>query len=230
MQVELRHNPSYAVARLHLAPGERFQGEAGAMVMQAFGVEIESKMQGGFMSALKRSTLGGSSFFITTFIGHPQSPTWVDVASKLPGDATVIDCRPDRGVVLTRGSWLASESGVQLDTKWGSGALLIGGEGGFIMHCTGQGQIVAASFGALDLLELPEGAGFTIDTGHLVAYDDGMQVTVRKIAKGWIQSGKSGQMFVMDIQGPGRVWTQSRNANALVDWLASELPSRGTND
>ena len=65
---------------------------------------------------------------------------------------------------------------------------------------------------------------FTIDTGHLVAYDDGMQVKIRKIAKGWIQSGKSGEGFVMDIQGPGRVWTQSRNAGALVDWLTQVLP------
>ncbi|MET0965620.1 MAG: TIGR00266 family protein [Nakamurella sp.] len=224
MQVELRHSPSYAVARLHLAPGERFLGEAGVMVMQSFGVTIESQMQGGFMTALKRSALGGESFFVTTFIGHAQSPTWVDVAARLPGDATVIDCRPDRGIVLTKGAWLASEMGVKLDTKWGGSAMLFGGEGGFVVRCSGQGQIIAGSFGALDLLELPPGQGFTIDTGHLVAYDDGMQVQVRKIAKGWIQTGKSGEGLVMDINGPGRVWTQSRNASALVDWLTTVLP------
>ena len=224
MQVELRHSPSYAVARLHLAPGEQFQGEAGVMVMQSFGVTVQSQMQGGFMKALKRSALGGESFFVTTFIGHGQSPTWVDIAARLPGDIAVIECRTDRGLVLTRGSWLASEPGVKLDTKWGSGSLLIGGEGGFIVHCSGQGKVIAGTFGALDLIELPPGAGFTIDTGHLVAYDDGMQVNIRKVAKGWIQTGKSGEGFVMDIQGPGRVWTQTRNASALVDWLTSVLP------
>jgi uncharacterized protein (TIGR00266 family) len=125
---------------------------------------------------------------------------------------------------LTKGTWLASESGITLDTKWGSGSLFVGGEGGFIVHCTGQGKVIAGSFGALDLIDLPAGQGFTIDTGHLVAYDDGMQVTIRKIAKGWIQSGKSGEGFVMDVQGPGRVWTQSRNAGALVDWLTQVLP------
>ena len=127
------------------------------MVMQSFGVTVQSQMQGGFMSALKRSALGGESFFITTFIGHPQSPTWVDVAARLPGDATVIECRPDRGLVLTKGAWLASEMGVKLDTKWGGGAMLFGGEGGFIVHCTGQGKVIAGSFGALDLIELPPG-------------------------------------------------------------------------
>ena len=34
---------------LHLAPGEQFLGEAGVMVMQSFGVTIQSQMQGGFM-------------------------------------------------------------------------------------------------------------------------------------------------------------------------------------
>jgi uncharacterized protein (TIGR00266 family) len=224
MQVELRHNPSFAVARLHLAPGEQFLGEAGVMVMQSFGVTVQSQMQGGFMSALKRSALGGESFFVTTFTGHQSSPTWVDVAARLPGDAVVIECTPARGLVLTKGAWLASEMGVKLDTKWGGGAMLFGGEGGFIVHCSGQGKVIAGSFGALDLLELPPGQGFTIDTGHLVAYDDGMQVNIRKVAKGWIQTGKSGEGLVMDIQGPGRVWTQTRNAGALVDWLTTVLP------
>ena len=52
----------------------------------------------------------------------------------------------------------------------------------------------------------------------------GMQVQLRKVAKGWIQTGKTGEGFVMDINGPGRVWTQSRNPGALVDWLTQVLP------
>lgn len=224
MQVELRHSPSYAVARCHLAPGEQFQGESGVMVMQSTGVTVSAQMQGGFLGALKRSALGGESFFVSTFAGHPQAPTWVDIAPSLPGDITVMEVTPQRGLVLTRGSWIASEQGVALDTKWGGAKLLFGGEGGFVVHCSGQGKVIAASFGALDLLEVPPGQGFTIDTGHLVAYDDGMQVQLRKVAKGWIQSGKTGEGFVMDIQGPGRVWTQSRNPSALVDWLTMALP------
>lgn len=224
MQVELRHSPSYAVARCHLAPGEQFQGESGVMVMQSTGVTVSAQMQGGFMGALKRSALGGESFFVSTFAGHPQAPTWVDIAPSLPGDITVMEVTPQRGLVLTRGSWIASEQGISLDTKWGGAKLLFGGEGGFVVRCSGQGKVIAASFGALDLLEVPPGQGFTIDTGHLVAYDEGMQVQLRKVAKGWIQTGKTGEGFVMDIQGPGRVWTQSRNPSALVDWLTTALP------
>lgn len=224
MRVEVRHSPSFAVARLLLEPGEQARAESGAMALMSFGVTVEAQMQGGFMKSLKRSALGGESMFVTTYTAHQQYQSWVDVAADLPGDLAVIDVVPGRALVLTKGSWLASPTSVTIETKWGGSSMLFGGEGGFVVRMEGQGQIVAAAYGALDQIELPAGQGFTIDTGHLVAYDDGMNVTVRKVSKGWIQSAKSGEALVMDIQGPGRVWTQSRNPSALVDWLTQALP------
>ncbi|MEI6623533.1 MAG: TIGR00266 family protein [Actinomycetes bacterium] len=224
MRVEIRHSPSFAVARLHLDPGEQVRAESGAMALMSFGVNVQAQMQGGFMKSLKRSALGGESMFVTTYTGDANYPTWVDVAANLPGDLVVIDVAPGRSLVLTKGSWLASPPSINIETKWGGSAMLFGGEGGFVVRMEGQGQVIASCYGALDVIELPAGQGFTIDTGHLVAYDDGMNVNVRKVAKGWIQSAKSGEALVMDIQGPGRVWTQSRNEGALVDWLTQVLP------
>lgn len=224
MQIAVRHAPSFAVARITLAPGEQVQAEAGAMAMMSFGMTVEAQMQGGFMQAIKRSALGGESMFISTFTAHPQYESWIDVGPRLPGDIAVIPVAADRPLVLTKGSWLASEATLTLDTQWGGRAMFLGGEGGFVVRVSGQGQVVAAAYGALDQIDLPAGYGFTIDTGHLVGYDDGMNVSVRKVARGWIQSGKTGEALVMDIQGPGRVWTQSRNQADLVQWLTAVLP------
>lgn len=224
MRVEVRHSPSFAVARLHLDAGEQARAESGAMALMSFGMIVEAQMQGGFMKSLKRSALGGESMFVTTYTAPAQYTGWVDVAANLPGDLAVIDVAPQRALVLTKGSWLASPTTITIETKWGGSSMLFGGEGGFVVRMEGHGQVIASAYGALDLVELPEGQGFTIDTGHLVAYDDGMNVQVRKVAKGWIQSAKSGEALVMDIQGPGRVWTQSRNPSGLVDWLTQALP------
>lgn len=224
MQVEVRHSPAFAAARILLAPGEQMRAESGAMAMMSFGVNVEAQMQGGFMKALKRSALGGESLFISTYTAHAEYPSWVDVAARLPGDIAVIPVGPDRPLVLTKGSWLASDIGLELDTGWGGTAMFLGGEGGFVVRVTGQGQVVASAYGGLDQIELPAGQGFTIDTGHLVAYDDGMTVNVRKVNRGWIQSAKTGEALVMDIQGPGRVWTQTRNQQDLIDWLTNVLP------
>jgi uncharacterized protein (AIM24 family) len=35
---------------------------------------------------------------------------------------------------------------------------------------------------------------------------------------------KSGEGFVFDFAGPGRVMIQARNPRALISWLTSELP------
>jgi uncharacterized protein (AIM24 family) len=43
-----------------------------------------------------------------------------------------------------------------------------------------------------------------------------------------MQSLKSGEGFVFEFAGPGRIWTQSRNPSEFVNWLTAVLPfSRG---
>ncbi|MFC5379216.1 TIGR00266 family protein [Aquipuribacter nitratireducens] len=226
MRVSVRHQPSFAVVRVELAPGEQVRGESGSMAAHSWGVEVQAQMQGGLMRSLSRSVLGGESLYVTTFTAHPEHPGWVDLAARLPGDALVLDVEPSSGLVLTRGSWLASDAGVELDTRWGGASSLFGGEGGFVVHATGRGTVVGACYGALDRHDLPEGGGFTVDTGHVVAYEDRVQPRMRKVSRGVLQSMKSGEGWVFDFQGPGTVWTQSRNPTELVGWLAAQLPNR----
>ncbi len=224
MQVELRHQPSFSVARIHLEPSEQVRAESGAMAMHSFGVAVDAKMQGGLKGAFKRGVMGGESLFVTTFTGHAESSTWVDVAANLPGDIWVTDVVPGRALVVTRGSWLANASGVDIDTKWGGAKMFTGGEGLFVLHATGEGPIVLAAYGAMDVHDLQEGQGFTVDSGHLVAYDDTISLQTRKVTSGLMSTMKSGEGLVLDFQGPGRVVTQSRNPNGLINWLQSVLP------
>lgn len=226
MQVELRHQPSFAAARLALGPGEQINVESGAMYAQSLGMEITSKMQGGIFGALKRSLLSGESFFVSTF-SSPRSPGWVDVVPNYPGDVFSLDVDPSRGLILTRGSWLASDTTVNLDTKFGGAKMFLGGEGIWTVKCTGHGTVIGAAYGAIDLHSLKEGEGFTVDTGHLVAYEEGMRTHIRKAGTGILNSLKSGEGLVMDIHGPGDVITQTRNPAGFASFIQSVLPSAG---
>src|SRR3978361_2276704 len=101
MDVQLRHAPSFTVARCVLAGGEIVRVEGGAMIAHSAGVELESKAQGGVMAGLKRSVLGGGSFYVTTYTA-PAQGGWVDVAGGLPGDVTYLPVQPDHPFLISR--------------------------------------------------------------------------------------------------------------------------------
>lgn len=225
MQVNVRHRPSFVVARLMLAPGEPVQVESGAMAAMSYGVQVQSQAQGGFMKALGRAALGGESFFVSTYTA-PQNGGWVDIAAHLPGDIHVIESTGQHGWAVTRGSWLASSYGLQMETKWGGFKNLFGGEGGFLSHIAGQGQFVLGCYGALETINLQQGEMVTIDTGHVVAYADTVQQQMRQINPGMMQSLKSGEGFVFDFVGPGQIMTQTRNPSALSAWVRLQVPTR----
>jgi uncharacterized protein (TIGR00266 family) len=222
MQIEVRHAPSFAVARCELAGAESVRAESGAMMATSAGVNVEAKMQGGLMKSLRRSMLGGESLFVTTYTAPPQGG-WVDVAANLPGDLAVRTVTPSLALFLSRGSYLASEAAVEIDTKWGGFKNLFGGEGGFLVRTSGEGEVVVSCYGALDKIRLASGESVVVDSGHMVAFDEGVQMTLRRVA-GTMASLKSGEGVVFEFTGPGEVWTQTRNPGALVTWLTSVLP------
>ena len=118
MEITTRQTPSFGVGRLALAPNEPVRVEAGAMMAMSAGTTLQSKMEGGFLKSIKRAALGGESFFVTTYTA-PAQGGWVDVAARLPGDLASLEVAPGRSLFISKGSWLASASTVELDTQWG---------------------------------------------------------------------------------------------------------------
>ena len=221
MQVQIRQGPAYGVARLTLEPDEAARVESGAMMAMSAGVALQSKAEGGVMKSLKRAALGGESFFVSTYTA-PSSGGFVDVAARLPGDITNHELTPGHALFVQKGSWLANDIDVRLDTQWGGFKNLFGSEGGFIIRTEGQGIVVFACYGALEVWNLQNGQSITIDTGHMVAYEDTVQMVMRKASGGGlVQSFKSGEGYVFDFTGPGKVWTQTRNPNELIGWIQS---------
>ena len=221
MEITTRHTPAYGVARLSLAGGEAARVESGAMMAMSGGVTLESKAQGGVLKSLKRAALGGESFFVSTFTA-PSQGGFVDVAARLPGDITSMSIGAT-ALFISKGSWLANETSVELDTQWGGFKNLFGSEGGFILRAGGSGQVVFACYGALEVWTLEAGQHFTVDTGHMVAYEESVTMQVRQAAGGLVQTVKSGEGLVFDFIGPGRVWTQTRNPNELLGWISAAV-------
>ena len=221
MQIQLRHQPSFSVARCILGPDEPIRAEAGAMMAMAPDIQIEAKAQGGVMKSLKRAALGGESFFVTTLTAGPNGG-WVDLAASLPGDLAVVDLVPGRPWLLSKGSFLGADAHINLETKFQGMKMFAGGEGAFLIEVEGQGPMVLSAFGAIDRFRLEAGHSVVVDSDHFVAAEMSVQYTLRRAAeRGLIQSAKSGEGLVFQFTGPGEVLIQTRNPRGLITYLAA---------
>ena len=105
-------------------------------------------------------------------------------------------------VLVQSGSWLAGDSSVDVDTKWGGSKTFFSGKGLFLLRCTGAGDILAASYGAILARTLAAGESFTLDTGFVVAFDESVQYDVHK-AGNWKTTILGGEGLVTKFTGPG---------------------------
>ena len=219
MQVDIQASPSFAMGTIRLAASESVKVEAGAMAAMSGGVEIQTASQGGLLGGLKRS-LGGESFFINTFTA--ASGGEVSVAAKLPGDLIHLPLAGG-AMFVQSGSWVASEPGIEVDTKWGGAKTFFSGEGLFLLRCSGAGDMLVSSYGAIIERQLQPGEVYTVDTGHIVAFDEGVTYAVRK-AGSWKSTLLGGEGLVTDFTGPGRLLMQTRSPQDLIGWLTTVLP------
>ena len=227
MNIIIRHAPSFSVARLGLHAGESVRVESGAMMAMSPSVNLQARAEGGVMKSLKRAALGGESLFVSTYTATLDN-SFVDVASRLPGDIASYDVAEPVALFVSRGSWLANEAGVEIDTQWGGFRNMFGSEGGFILRASGRGNVVFGCYGAMEEWLLAPGERVTVDSGHMVAYEGSVGMTIRKATDGVVQMFKSGEGLVLDFEGPGRVWVQTRNPNELLGWISASInPSGG---
>jgi uncharacterized protein (TIGR00266 family) len=221
MKTEIFYAPSYSLAVLSLAQGEKIQAESGAMVSMTEGVDMQTSTKGGLMKGLKRSVLGGESLFINTFTAERDAQ--ISMAPPFPGDVRQMRLEQET-MYLQSGSYMASTGDIQIDTQWGGGKTFFSGEGFFLLKMTGTGDLLISSYGAIHEIDLEPGQKLIVDTGHVVAFGEGVGYEVHKVG-GWKQTILSGEGLVVHLTGPGRALLQTRSAHAMAGWLAPLLPA-----
>lgn len=219
MQHEIKYKPAYTLLEINLEAGESIEAESGAMVYMSPGVEIKTKAKGGVLGALTRNFLGGESFFTNTFTANSSGV--VGLAPPYQGD--VSHHRLDgESLYVQSGSYIASTPELSLDTKWGGSKSFFSREGLFLLKMAGHGDAYISSFGAIHEVEM-KGERFTIDTGHMVAFTEGLDYKVKRVG-GLKSTIFSGEGLVAEFEGTGTLYLQTRSMNSFLDWLMPFLP------
>lgn len=173
---------------------------------------MQTGTRGGVLSGLKRSLLGGESFFINTF--KATAPGEVTVAPALPGDVAHIVLTGET-ILVQSGSYLASAEGITVDTKWSGARGFFSGEGLFLLKIAGRGDLLISSYGGIHEINLSVGQRYIVDTSHIVAFGEGVQYAVRRVG-GWKTTLLGGEGLVVELTGPGKAYVQTRSPESFL--------------
>lgn len=227
MQIEITNRPASSVARIQLQQGETVTCEVGAMIAMSPHLVVETSSAkkgggGGFVSGLKR-LVSGENFFLNHFTAQAADQELI-LGPGLLGDIARHPLRSGH-LVVQGSSWLASDPGIEIDATFaGIGKALFSGESVFWVKCSGTGDVLLSSFGAI--YEVDVDGEYIVDTGHIVAYEDTLQFQMDKASKSLIGSFLGGEGLVCRFKGRGKLYCQSHNPPSFGKALGPLLTAR----
>ena len=236
MDVEYDFSPAFTLMTANLGPGESLKVEPGAMVAQSRGVDMKTGMGGGggiggFLKSVVKSAVGGESFFVNTYTAS-GSGGWVSLAPSAPGDIMEFHLAPGEEFFMQGGAFMACTPSVDMDTKFQGAKSLFSREGAFFLRAHTprgvEGKVFYTSYGAIREIDVSPNAPVVVDNGHVVAFTTGLSYSVSKVG-GMGSAIFGGEGFVLEFNGSGKVYIQTRNMESLATRLMPFMPTARSN-
>lgn len=227
MDIDVQERGAFGWALVTLSPGERFVSEAGTLFRISdnidFDVTTRSRGTGGLLSGLKKM-LASESFFFSTYTCADDTPGEVGLAPTLQGEVRLIECDGRSSWLTTGGSYLGSTEDLEVDTQFQGIKGMLSGESLSFLSIQGRGQLLVNAFGRITEIDV-DGA-LTVDTGHVVAFEDTLEYSVGKAGGSWTQSFLTGEGLVLKFLGRGKIYVQSHNPTEFGQTFGPMLPER----
>lgn len=208
-EYKIEGRPDYAFLTVQIPANETLKVEASAMATMDTHLEMKTKLKGGLGRFLT-----GENLFLNEFKAAKGAGE-IGIAPGTPGDL-IHQYMDGQTIFLQNSAFVAATMGVELETKW-QGMLkgFFSGESFFLIRASGKGDLWFNSYGAI--IEIDVEDDYVVDTGNIVAFTDGMDYEITRVG-GYKSLFFSGEGFVCRFRGKGKVWIQTRNAQAFVSW------------
>ncbi|WP_275561595.1 AIM24 family protein [Streptomyces sp. 5-6(2022)] len=241
-----------AVCTLH--PGQTVYCEAGKFLFKTSNVTMETRLSGpgggggqaaggnggsggsGGMGGMLRQAMGtamqvgqralaGESLAFQYFTATGGEGT-VGFAGVLPGEMRALELDGRRAWFAEKDAFVAAESTVEFGIAFQGGKTgRSGGEGFILEKFTGHGTVIICGAGNfIDLNPADFGGRIEVDTGCIVAFEEGIQYGVERIG-GLNRQGLMNAVFggeglsLATLEGNGRVILQSLTIEGLANAL-----------
>lgn len=240
------------MAVVSLQPGQTVYCEAGKFLFKTTNVTMETRLGGpsggggqqsqpggggsGGMGGLLRQAMGtamqagqralaGESLAFQYFTTRGGEGT-VGFAGVLPGEMRALELDGTRAWFAEKDAFVAAESTVDFGIAFQGGRTgRSGGEGFVLEKFTGRGTVIIAGAGNfIDLNPADFGGRVEVDTGCVVAFEEGIQYGVQRVG-GLNRQGVMNAVFggeglsLATLEGNGRVILQSLTIESLANAL-----------
>ncbi|WP_078516494.1 AIM24 family protein [Streptomyces sp. HGB0020] len=238
------------MAVVNLQPGQTVYCEAGKFLFKTVNVTMETRLSGpgggrqqgggggagGGMGGMLRQAMGtamqagqralaGESLAFQYFNAQGGEGT-VGFAGVLPGEMRALELDGTRAWFAEKDAFVAAESTVDFGIAFQGGRTgMSGGEGFILEKFTGHGTVIIAGAGNfIDLNPADFGGRIEVDTGCVVAFEEGIQYGVQRVG-GLNRQGLMNAVFggeglsLATLEGNGRVILQSLTIESLANAL-----------
>lgn len=210
------------VLKVQLDQGEAVQCEAGAMSWMDD--EIQMQTSAGGLGKIFGRMLTNENAFLNTYVANKAGE--IAFSSKFPGSIRAVEITPGNGIIVQKGSFLAScgnvSSQVYIQQKLGRG--LFGGEGFLMRKYSGEGIVFLEIDGSAHEYDIPAGDCKIVDTGYVAAMSESCRMEVKTISGVTnVLFGGEG-LFNTVVYGPGKVILQSMPIASTAMQLYQYMP------
>lgn len=221
-EFEMTGKPDYAFATVKVPDGRTLKVEASAMATMDVNMKMKTKMKGGLGRLFT-----GESLFVNEFTAQGGDAE-IGIAPSTPGDMEHIYLEEGQVIYLQASAFVAADPNVNVETKFqGLVKGFFSGEKMFLIKCTGAGDLWFNSFGGI--LEVDVANGYVVDTGHIVAFTEGLEYSVDSVG-GYKSLFFSGEGLVCRFHGEGKVWVQTRKIPSFTNWAQPYRPVKKKGD
>ena len=217
----------FPVLSCNLAAGESMVCQKGAMVWMTDNMQMQTNTESGLGKLVTRA-LSGESIFHNTYTAQ-KTDGMITFGTSCPGNILTFEISPSTSIVGQKGSFLASEPGVNFETFFQKkiGAGLFGGEGFILQKFTGNGMLFIEIDGSVVEYTLAPGQTMIIDTGYLAAMESTVSINIEQV-KGIGNALFGGEgLFNTKLTGPGKIWLQTMPISQFAGSLIPYLPAKG---
>jgi len=188
---------------IQLNKEEEITAEAGALVYLKGNIEVKTTTRsgGGFFKKLKVTALGGQSFFVNNYVAHEDN-CFIGVTGPPIGDIVKMSIDAENGLIVHSGAYIASSTGIMLDTEWQGFKKGIFGSGLFVLKANGEGDLFVNAYGGIIQKDLGDNEKIILDNHHLVALSENSNYRVIKFG-GLKTTMLGGEGLVTEITGTG---------------------------